>query len=330
MKGKKSGLTRRAFLKSAAALSAAPCIIPATALGGEGRAAPSERIVMGGIGIGGRGTYDLRQLIAWSEVQFVADSDPRAERRANVKKLVDAHYNNEDCKLYIDFREMLAREDIDAVLIATGDRWHAMASILAMRAGKDVFCEKPCSISIAEARALADTERRYGRVYQAGTQRRSEENFVFVMELARTGRLGKLHTLTAHIVHGLSQHKWFPPEPEPPRDEFDWDLYLGPAPWRPYSRAYLQWHWHYDMHGGGLPEWGSHTFDMCQWANGADNTGPVEFEYPNNDTAEGLVAQYANGVKLVCKGGPAFPGSCGVRFTGSEGWAECSDGQPAT
>jgi predicted dehydrogenase len=328
------GVTRRDFLKGAAVAAVAPAIIPATALGREGRPAPSERIVMGGMGVGNRGGYDLRRFLKCPEVQFVADSDPRRERREMVKKDVDDAYGNTDCKLYVDFREMLARDDIDAVLLATGDRWHSMGGIFTMRAGKDIYSEKPCSISITEARALADTERQMGRVYQAGTQRRSEENFVFVMELARTGKLGKLHTMTAHIMAQPETHRWLPPEPEPAPEDVNWDLFLGPAPWRPYNRGYLGWHWHYDLHGGGIPEWASHTVDMCQWANASEDTGPIEFEFPGNDTGQGLVARYANGVKLVLRGDEGakkvFPGSCGVRFEGSEGWAECSDGQEAT
>jgi len=330
MKGKTAEVTRRLFLKGAAALAAAPYIIPATALGGEGRAAPSERIVMGGIGIGGRGTHDLRMLMRNPEVQFVAVADPRKDNRERAKAAIDKQNGNEDCKTYIDLRELLARKGIDAVLIATGDRWHAVASVWAMRAGKDVFCEKPCSMWIGQGQALRDTAKQFGRIYQAGTQRRSEEPFVFAMELARTGKLGKLHTMTAHIMAQLSEKREFPAEPEPPKEEFNWDLYLGPAPWRPYNKAYRNWHWHYDLHGGGIPEWGSHTIDMCQWANDTDNSGPIEYEFPNNDTGEGFTARYANGVKLVLKGGNVFPGSCGIKFEGSEGWAECSDGHNTT
>ncbi len=319
---------RRSFLKGAAALAAAPTIIPATALGREGRAAPSERVVMGALGIGNRGTFDLKRLIAFGDVQFVAIADVRQENRERVKKLIDDEYGFNSTKPYIDFREMLAREDIDAVLIATGDRWHALAASWAMKAGKDVYCEKPCSMSIAQGRFMADTARRYNRVYQAGTQRRSEEPFVFLMEMARRGMLGQIKTLTAHIMARAATHQWFPPEPEPPREVLDWDMFLGPTPWRPYNKRFIQWHWHSDMHGGGIPEWGSHTFDMAQWAHDSENSAPIEYEYPNNDTGDGFVCTYADGVKLVFKGSdPAFPpgGTCGIKVEGTEGWAACSD-----
>jgi len=188
MKKKRMDLSRRAFLKSAAAVAAAPYVVPATALGRSGRMSPSERIVMGGLGIGSRGTHDLNRLMRFPDVQFVAISDPRRDNRERVKGLIEQKYGK-GCEACIDFREMLERDDIDAVLMATGDRWHSLAAIHAMKAGKDVYSEKPCSMSITEGRAMADTARRYGRVYQAGTQRRSEADFVFVLQLARTGML---------------------------------------------------------------------------------------------------------------------------------------------
>ena len=255
---------------------------------------------MGAIGIGGRGTYDLQWFMRNPDMRFVAMCDARRDRREAAKAVVDQAYGNADCATYIDPREMLARDDIDAVLIATSDRWHAMASIMAMRAGKDVFSEKPCAMNVGESRALAETAKEYARVYQAGTQRRSEPNFVFIVQLARLGYLGKLKTLTAHIVHGFSPHVWLPAQPEPPKDEVDYDLYLGPVPWHPYNRGYVDSrHAHADMWAGGLHEWGAHTFDLCQFANDTALTGPVEFVYPNNDTSEGLTARYANGVELV-------------------------------
>jgi len=326
MKKKGMEMSRRTFLKGAAALAAAPYIIPATALGREGRASPSERVIMGGLGIGGRGSFDLRRLMRFDDVQFVAVADPRQDNRERVKGVIDKAYGFNNTAAYVDFREMLARTDIDAVLIATSDRWHSQATMWAMKSGKDVYCEKPCSTSITQGRAMADTARRYGRIYQAGTQRRSEEAFVFILQLARTGMLGKIHTITAHIMQNLSKHEWLPEEPLPPREVLDWDLYLGPAPYRPYNKAYMNWHWRVDLHGGGIPEWGSHTIDMSQMANDSDNAGPVEYEYPNNDTCENFTARYANGVKLVLKSGREFPGSCGIRIEGSEGKAECSDG----
>lgn len=321
------GLSRRSFLRRTAVAGAAlafPTIIPGSALGLNGTVAPSGRIVMGGIGIGGRGQYDLSVAIAESDVHFIAIADIREIRRKAVKEIADKKYGNSDCKMYMDFRELLARPDIDAVLIATGDRWHTTASIHAARAGKDMYCEKPCSMTIAESLALADTMRRYGRIYQAGTQRRSIANFIHAANLARSGRLGKLQTVHANTLAPATKHDWLPAEPEPPREEVDWNMWLGPCPWRPYNPRYVAggWRGYFDFHGGGILEWGSHTVDLCQWANTADATTPVEFE-PNPD---GCVAKYANGVKLVMRStGWMGLGTCSVRYEGTDGWVETGD-----
>lgn len=212
----------------AGSVVAVPYFIPATALGRDGAVAPSERIVMAGIGIGHRGSYVLGCFLPEPGVQFVAICDVREERRVAAKKKVDDQNGNQDCVLYRDMREVLARPDIDAVLIATGPNWHATASILAANAGKDVYCEKPCTKNIAQSLALADAFRRTGRVFQAGTQRRSLPNFAYSIELARRGKLGKLHTLHAQ-PRGLETKPsgWLPAEPAPSEEEVDWDLYLG-------------------------------------------------------------------------------------------------------
>ena len=185
---------------------------------------------MGGIGIGNRGTYDLGCFLEQKDVQFVAVCDVKKARRDAVKKIADKHHGNNDCAQYRDFRELLDRDDIDAVLIATGPNWHATAAMYAARAGKDMYCEKPCTKNIAQSLALAETMRRTGRVFQAGTQRRNLPHFAFACELARTGKLGKLHTVYAHPM-GMSalMSGWLPAEPEPDKEVVDWDMYLGPA-----------------------------------------------------------------------------------------------------
>ncbi|MCX5637709.1 MAG: Gfo/Idh/MocA family oxidoreductase, partial [Planctomycetota bacterium] len=263
---KNLNLTRRAFLKGTAVLAAVPSIVPSSVFGRDGRAAPSERIVLGGIGIRNRGSHDLQWMLPEPDVQFVAVCDAQKASREAIKQMVDTRYGNKDCAMYSDIREFLAtRTDIDAVLIATGDRWHALASILAMRAGKDVYSEKPSAMTIAEGRAVADTAKRYRRIYQTGTQRLSEGNFVFAIELARTGRLGKVHTAYAHIAPwdaAEMRHDWLPAQPEPHKDQVDWDQWLGPCPWRPYNAEYVSggWRGHYDFHTSCICEWGAHTF----------------------------------------------------------------------
>ena len=327
MSNVQTACSRRRFLKSAvgaSALFSLPEIIPSSALGRDGAVAPSERIVMAGLGIGRRGGYDLGIFLDQPEVQFVAVCDTRAERRTAVSQMANDKYGSRDCATYRDMFELLARSDIDALLIATGDRWHTMASILAAKAGKDIYCEKPCSMTIAESRALADTIRRYGRIYQAGTQRRNIGNFMLAAELARSGRLGKLHTVHANTLSPGTTHDWLPAEPEPSKDVVDWDRWLGPTPWRPYNSRYIagRWRGHFDFHGGGILEWGSHTIDLCQWANDADDTAPVEYEPSGNH----VLARYANGVRLVMRDtGWLGLGTCSVRYEGEEGWVETGD-----
>jgi predicted dehydrogenase len=330
------GLTRRDLLRQSAAgaVLAAPWFVPAAALGRELKAAASERITLGVIGIGPRCTYDLQAILKLPDVQCLAVCDVQASRRAAGKKLVDEHYHTKDCATYRDFHELLARRDLDAVLIATGDRWHAPASILAARAGKDVYSEKPCGLTIAWCQALDDTIRQTKRVFQAGTQRRSVANFQAAVQLAHSGKLGKLHTLYATVYTPGVQTAWLPAQPTPPRDEVDWDRWLGPAPWRPYNKTYVQggWRGYWDFDSGArLLDWGAHTVDLCQWANQADDTMPVKYEpSPTNVTAH-----YANGVKLVLeflktpfgqRPGWVQPlGTCPVRFVGDEGSVEVGD-----
>ena len=310
-----------------------PTIIPGSALGLNGAVPPSERIVMGGLGIGGRGTHVLRWMLPEKDVQFVAVCDAKRASREAVKRVIDEHYGNQDCKTYRDMRQFLAeRTDIDALLIATGDRWHALAAIMAMRAGKDVYSEKPSSMTIAEGRAVVETARRYGRVYQTGTQRLSEANFVFCIEMARQGRLGRVHTAYAHIAPwdaAEMRHDWLPAEPEPPQEEVDWDQWLGPCPWRPYNSAYTRggWRGHYDFHTSCIGEWGAHTFAQAQAGLGMSDTAAVEYHYVQNDSGDGMETRFANGTRMILsRGDKHWHGSCGMRFDGTEGWVACADG----
>jgi predicted dehydrogenase len=336
MRKANGSLTRRDLLRKSAvgAVLAAPWFVPAAALGREGKTAASERITLGVIGIGPRCTYDLKAMLKLPDVQCVAICDVQASGRETGKKLVDGHYQTKDCTVYRDFHELLARRDIDAVLIATGDRWHAPASILAAQAGKDVYSEKPCGHTIAWCQALDDTIRQTKRVFQAGTQRRSVANFQAAVRLAHSGKLGKLHTLYATVYTPGVQTAWLPAEAKPPRDVVDWDLWLGPAPWRPYNKAYVQggWRGYWDFDSGArLLDWGAHTVDLCQWANQADDTMPVEYE----PSATNVTARYANGVKLVLEflktpfgerpGWVRSLGTCPVRFVGDAGWVEVGD-----
>ena len=320
--------SRRHFLKAGAAAVVAlnvPEFIPGTALGKDSSVAPSNRITLAGIGINHRGSYVLNYMLPLPDVRFLAVADVRADRRDAVKSRIDQLYGNSDCTTYRDFRELLERPDIDTVFIATGDRWHTTASVYAARAGKDIYSEKPCCITIEQCRILEEAMRRYNRVFQAGTQRRSVDNFRFAVELAQSGKLGKLHTVHASIYHLNLRRDWLPGQPLPDRDVIDWDMWLGPAPWRPYNNAYVMGDWRaqedFDS-GAKLHDWGAHTVDLCQWAVCNDKTIPVRYEADGGT----IYAEYADGVKLVMRpDGWMGLGDCPVRFEGEEGWVETGD-----
>ena len=331
-------LTRREFFKRgalAASAVALPYFIPARALGRDGNVAPSNRIVMGGIGLGGRGSYDLGVMLGMPDVQWVAVCDVLKSKRDAAKNLVDTKNGNKDCAVYSDLRQFLAeRKDVDAVLIATGDRWHAPASVMAMQAGKDVFCEKPACLTMAQGRMVVETARRYARVYQTGAQRLSEGPHVFGIEMARSGRLGHVHTVYADCRwrDGL-RHDWLPAEPEPPKEELDWDLFLGPCPWRPYNSGYLSsgWYHFYDL-ATDVAMWGAHTVAQALAGLEMTKVKTIEFEYAGPDAT--MVTHLSNGVRLVlfrvagsvwerCE---YWHGACGERFEGPEGWVAAADG----
>lgn len=330
--------TRRDFLRGTVATTTAVSLAGLGTQGARGRepgASPNEKITMGVIGVGPRCTYDLTSMLKIDDVRFVALAEVQAERREKAKALVDEQYGNEDCEVYRDFRELLDRDDIDAVLIATGDRWHAAASMLAAEAGKDVYSEKPCGITIGDCQQLANTIRDQGRVFQAGTQRRSVPNFQQAVDLVHSDKLGQLHTMHASVYRPTLDNTWLPAEPTPPQDVVDWNMWLGPAAWRPYNKRYVdgRWRGQWDFDSGArLLDWGAHTVDLCQWANQADNTMPLKYE-PAKDK---IVCHYGNGVKLVIDFldepfGDRSPhyitrlGTCPVRFIGDDGWVETGD-----
>ncbi|UCF39354.1 MAG: Gfo/Idh/MocA family oxidoreductase [Acidobacteriota bacterium] len=329
--------SRRHFLRtSAAAVTAvsAPAIVPSHALGRGGAMTPGDKISLGVIGIGSRCRYVLKSMLNQPDIQCVAIADVQASRRDQGKAMVDEFYGNQDCVTVRDFRELLERSDIDAMLIATGDRWHAPASMMAAEAGKDVYSEKPCGLTIDYCQRLDETFKRTGRVFQAGTQRRSIPNFQRAVDLAQSGRLGKVHTLYASVYIPTVSTEWLPGEPTPSPDVVDWNLWLGPAPWRPYHSDYVagKWRGYWDFDSGcRLLDWAAHTLDICQWANGADGTMPIEFE-PGEMT---ITCHYENGVKAILdfletpfgerKGWIQHLGTCPVRFVGDEGWVETGD-----
>ncbi|MCU0710731.1 MAG: Gfo/Idh/MocA family oxidoreductase [Pirellula sp.] len=334
----KNASNRRRFLSQTIAASAAAPVLNSlisTSQGSSPIRSANEQIQLGIIGIGPRCIYDLKAILPFDDVRCVAIADVQASRRDAGKKLVDDHYGNTQCALYRDFRQLLDRKDIDAVLVATGDRWHAAASMLAAKAGKDVYSEKPCGITINACQELADTIQAEKRIFQAGTQRRSVPNFQKAVELVHAGKLGKLQTMYASVYVPVLDNSWLPAQPLPNRDIVDWNLWLGPAPWRPFNQAYCdgQWRGQWDFDSGArLLDWGAHTVDLCQWANQSDHEMPIEYE-PSDDK---IVCTYANGVKLIIdflkdpfgNRAPNYEtrlGTCPVRFVGDQGSVETGD-----
>jgi len=330
----KRSISRRGFLRTGAAAAGAvafPYIIPGRALGLDGHIAPSERITMASIGLGGQGTYDTRALMSQPEVQYIAVSDVDAKHRAAGAQMLIEHYKKRDdadvaIDQYNDFRELLERKDLDAVMIATPDFSHAVISLAAAKAGKDIYCEKPLANSIPEGRAVVNAVRRYDRVLQTGSHERSRDNARYACELVRNGRIGKLHTIRVNLPidnHGPIDNQPVMPIPE----GFDYDLWLGPAAWEPYTEKRCHFYFRYimDYSGGEMTDRGAHIIDLAQLGNGTDGSGPISVQGTGWFPEEGLFNtamsynfefEYANGVKLI----GASQAPRGVKFEGDEGW----------
>lgn len=336
------GLSRRGFLKRTAATCgtlAIAQIIPASVLGRGGSVAPSNRVVVGCIGVGGMGRGDMGLCMALPDVQVVAVCDPKRELRDSAKEAVDARYGPSVCTAYADFRELVAREDIDAVSIASNDHWHVLHALAAVRAGKDVYVEKPLGLSFEEIRTLREAVRRYGRVFQFGTQQRSMPNFRLACELVRNGRIGKVHTIRVSAPSGVKERTGeatFAAAPVP--EGFDYEMWLGPAPWAPYTpKRVVNPHWFHisDYSLGYIAGWGIHHVDIAQWGNGSELTGPVEVVgsavFPGDDglcdnaLIWDVTLRYANGVTLEYTS-DGDRNAHGIRFEGTDGWVYVNRG----
>ncbi len=325
---------------------AAPWIVPSSVFGADGQVAPSNRIVMGCIGLGGRGTVDMQAMLGRADVQIVAlcDVDAGSNRYEDewarglapamdsVKKHYAARKGMEPTVAgYADFREVLERKDIDAVTIATPDHWHAGIAVAAAKAGKDIYCEKPLCLTVADGRAMVEAVKRYGRIFQCGSQRRSSAKCRFSCELVRNGRIGKLQTVRVGLPGGYWVRKGIhdTEEAEPVPQGFSYDLWLGPAPEAPYTynRCHWNFRWNLDYSGGNVTDWGAHMIDMAHWGMGTEQTGPVEIEgkgtFPprsklwNAATSFEFTCKYANGVTLIVKSG-----GTGCKFEGTDGWVD--------
>ena len=306
-------ISRRTFVRSMlggmAGLMGVPALVPSRVLGGSGQTAPSDRIVLGCIGVGGMGTGHARRFLQYQDVRVAAVCDVRKTYLDRAKKAVDEYYGDQACGAYSDFRELLARGDVDAVVIATPEHWHALIGIEAARQGKHMYYEKPMSLTVAEAKAVRETVNRYGVVFQFGTQQRSSRDYRFTCELVRNGRIGQLQTIMIGSAGGDYSHiPEQPPQPVPPG--FDYDMWLGPAPLAPYCdiRVSNTWMFISDYGLGCLDgAWGIHDVDIAQWVNDSDASGPIEVEgrgrfYDDiRDAAYSWEVEhtYANGVRLI-------------------------------
>ena len=291
---------RRRFLGTVGATLAAPTFVPAAALGRDGHTPPSERITMATIGTGGRGTGDMKAFMRFSEVQMLATCDPVTSHRERAREIVNQTYKNQDCQAYNDFREVLTRDDIDAILIGTPDHWHAIITIAACQQGKDVFCEKPECLTIREGRAMVDAARRFGCVVSGGSQRVLGD-YGDIPRLVRGGAIGDVEEV--YVSCGDPSGDCHLPAQEQPAD-VDWDLWLGPAPWRPFHRSLLrgQFRPYRDYSGGGMTDWGAHRFGAALFATGLHHTGPVEIMPPDGEDVELLTFRFENGVKFYHNG----------------------------
>ncbi len=321
-------ISRRSFLRRTATTvglaAVAPQIVPSSVLGADGQTAPSNRITVGFIGTGSHGVgWNLGPYLRHKDAQVVAACDVDDVHLLRAQETINERYQNEDCFATKDFREVLARKDIDAVMISTPDHWHTLISLYAIQAGKDVQCEKP-TLTIHEGRVLVEAVRKHKKVFQTSTEDRSLVEYHRLAELVRNGRIGKLQRIEVILPRQPTGPGIATPQPVPAR--LDYEMWLGPAPFAPYTRdrVHFNFRWIEDYSGGIICDWGAHLFDTEQWANNTEHTGPVEVEGTGTHWTGGLyntvkdydvTYRYANGVVMTCK-----PGEPSIKFIGTEGW----------
>lgn len=335
-------MKRRDFLTKTtglvAAAFAAPTIVPSKVLAHSGRVLPSEKVVMACIGVGWQGTGDMENFLRQSDCQVVAVGDVDKKHLANAKHIVDQKYGNKDCQTYHDFREIMARKDIDAVMLALPDHWHSIIAIAGAKSGKDIYGEKPLSHDLREGRAMVNAVNQHGRIWQTGSWQRSQSNFRFGAELVRNGRIGTVHTVEVGLPAGHSDFaRTFGQQTlQAPPPELDYDFWIGPAPFAPYAveRVHKNWRWHLDYGGGQLMDWIGHHNDIAHWGLGFDNTGPISVDghgdYPKNGFRDTAVkywveCEYRTGVKSIIAGGYRNIRG-GTRWIGDKGWVYVTRG----
>ncbi|MCY2932244.1 MAG: Gfo/Idh/MocA family oxidoreductase [Planctomycetota bacterium] len=330
-------ITRRGLLKTsvagAAAFVAAPTILSSRLFGAD---APSNKIVMGAIGVGSMGSGNLGGFLGDGRVQVVAVCDVDKGHVDGARNRVNGQYHNQDCRAYEDFREMIAKEKLDAVSLALPDHWHALIAVACAKAGWDIYGEKPLARSIREGRAICDAVSRYGRIWQTGSWQRSQGHFRQAAELVRNGVLGKIQRVEVGLPGGSSSGRV---APSPPPPGLNYNFWLGPAPWREHchfqGQGSVHWHWRWimDYSGGQLTDWAGHHIDIAHWGLGKDADGPVEIAGKGEYPADGLydapygyrfTCTYADGLPLIVGDGGKVPD--GAKWFGEKGWIHVNRG----
>jgi predicted dehydrogenase len=326
-------MSRRRFLALSGVAVAAPSLIPSSVLGREGKTAPSERIVVGVVGWGMQGPGNTQGFMAEKDCQVVAACDLDQKHLKQAVDTINQHYRNQDCKAYHDYREMMARKDIDAVMLAVPDHWHALIAVEAAKNKKDIYGEKPLARTIAEQQAIVKAVRKNKRIWQTGSWQRSVDNFHKACEIVRNGLLGKITRIEVGLPAGHhdfagtgNQRSVTPPPPE-----LDYEFWIGPSKMEPYicARVHMNWRWNYNIGGGQLLDWIGHHCDIAHWGMGWDNTGPSEIEgageFPPSDalwntcTKYRTTLQYPEGVTMIIAGGHEDIRS-GTKWIGTDGW----------
>jgi predicted dehydrogenase len=320
-------ISRRKFIKGAAALSAFS-IVPRFVLGGKGYLPPSETINLGFIGTGKQSVGLMKNFLSTGEVQVLAACDVYGIKVQNFMHEMQAFCHEKemtpqsDCKTYLDFKEVLDRQDIDAVVIVTPDHWHGVISVKAAEKNKDIYCEKPLSLTVKEGRAMVNAARKYNRVFQTGSMQRSWHEFRQTVELIRNGYLGDIKEIKVSVG---GPPKAYNLTGQTLPDGLNWDRWLGPNDFKPYNRDlapmledtfWAKWRDYKEFGGGGMTDWGAHMFDIVQWALDMDDSGPVEVIYPDGKDYKFLTYKYENGITMTHED---FGKQNGIRFIGSNG-----------
>jgi len=336
-----SRINRRSFLRKASAAFAGvvgfPYIIQSSALGKNGYIAPSNRITMAAIGCGSMGRGNMDAFLHIPEVQLVAVCDVDQNHLRDAKNAVDRRYGSQDCRSYGDYRQLLAKEKVDTAMLALPDHWHAAMAVACIREGIDIYGEKPLALTIREGRAICDAVARYGTIWQTGSWQRSIANFHRGSELVRNGRIGKVHYVEVGLPDGGgSKQASIKPVPQ----ALDWEMWLGPAPWRPFmdyggQAPHWDWRWIMDFSGGQLTDWAGHHIDIAHWGLGLDESGPVTIEGQGKYHTEGIYdtpyaysfeCEYATGVKIKVANASAQPKGMGTVWYGDKGWIHVDRG----